>query len=115
MTGPAKASRQGSPERRDLSSPSGYLEQAFHLPVLFFLTNHRHPSRAACVVYGLTLYANAFPQRFRPGNKRFQSFPFEKFELTALSLRVYLHTHSLCEWVSEWNNSTVSPRVHSYL
>lgn len=38
MTGPAKASRQGSPERRDLSSTSGYLEQAFHLPVLFFLT-----------------------------------------------------------------------------
>lgn len=39
MTGPAKASRrEGSPERRDLSSTSDYLEQAFHLPVLFFLT-----------------------------------------------------------------------------
>lgn len=39
MTGPAKASRrEGSPERLDLSSTSDYLEQAFHLPVLFFLT-----------------------------------------------------------------------------
>ena len=66
----------GSPERRDLSSTSDYLEQAFHLPVVFFLFLAATATQVAPLVLfcGLTWSANACSQRFRPGNKRFRSF-----------------------------------------
>lgn len=116
MTGPAKASRQGSPERRDLSSTSGYLDRRFTRPFSFSFPYEPPPpkSRRLCCLR-LDIICKRVSATLSPRQQTFPIFPFEKFELTALSLRVYLHTHSLCEWVSEWNNSTVSPLVHSYL
>ena len=69
----------GSPERRDLSSTSDYLEQAFHLPVVFFLflTATALKSRRLCCLR-LDLICKRVSATLSPRQQTFPIFPFEK-------------------------------------